>query len=75
MKIRIYYKPDARWANTGRITGIVVINTRDWNLAEIINNGDDKYATFELTEDNINHYMDGADTVNLETIKEVEGEL
>ena len=75
MRIRIYYKPDASSTDTGRITGIVVINDDDWNLAEIINDGDDTYATFELTEDNINRYMDGPDVVNMEAIKEVEWNL
>jgi len=75
MRIRIYYRPDAHWVDIGIITGIVVINDGDWNLAEVIKDKDDNYATFELTEENIGKYMESADTVNLETIQEVQGVL
>ena len=75
MRIRIYYKPDSRWTNTALVTGIVIINDEDWNMAEIIKDGTDSFATFDLTEENIDLYMDGADVVNLETIREVEGKL
>lgn len=81
MKVRIYYTMDKTFAPYGdpvlfgRITGIVIIDKEDWNLAEVIGNGDDRYATFELTEDNMNKYIEGGNSINLETIKEVEGKL
>jgi hypothetical protein len=59
----------------GRITGIVVIDNEDWNMAEVINNGGDLYATFPLTEDNMNKYVEGGNSINLETIEEVQGKL
>jgi len=79
MKIRIYYRMDKTYGKYpvpfGRVTGIVVINDEDWNLAEVIQNGDDMYATFPLTEENMEKYLEGADSVNLETIEEVKGKL
>jgi hypothetical protein len=73
MKIRIYYNPNNVDNWEGRVAGIVVINDEDWNLAELINDSNCKFATFELTEKNLDKYMVGPDVVNLETIKEVEG--
>jgi len=69
MKIRIYYN------NDGKVTGIVVISNDNWNLAEHIETVTDNFATFPLTDENMEELMDSADMVNLDTIKRYKGQL
>ena len=66
MKIRIYYD------RNGIVTGIVIIDNDDWDLVEHIKDINDNYTTFDLTKENIEKYMESADSVNLEAIQEAE---
>jgi hypothetical protein len=84
MKIRIYYrtndlKTPIRSTKEATLRGeilLVVIEGNDgWNLLEHGNAVGvlaSKSAEFELTEENLAKYMESADRVNMETIKEVE---
>lgn len=68
MDIRLYYRPD-----DGKILLTVLIGKDDWNLLEVGQGAvgvHSKEITFELTEDNMERYMDGCHNVNTETIEE-----
>ena len=71
MKVRVYYQ------RSGKLVMAVIVDSEDWNLLEVGTPVDKitKYATFPLTEENLNKYMDSPDIVNLEEIGEYEGKL
>ena len=75
MILRIYYKVSDDYMENGTILLVVIEGQDEWNLLEhgcavgVLNS---KFAQFELTEENLEKYMEGPDRVNTETIKEVE---
>jgi hypothetical protein len=67
MDIRLYYKPD-----DGEVLLAVIIGADDWNVLEVgaaVVGTNSKEITFELTQENMDKYMDGCHNVDLEEVE------
>ena len=65
MIIRIYYEE-----KYGTVKGVVIEGKGQWNILELNDGNSDSYAQieFELTEENLERYMDHPHGVDLEEI-------
>lgn len=79
MRIRIYYRTVNDPNKRGEILLTVIEGSDGWNLLEcgqpVVGDLASDYATFDLTEENMNKYLESPDRVNMDTIKEVKGIL
>ena len=66
MKIRVYYK------DNGEIVGIVIEGEKQWNVLELTNRNCQGYEQieFDLTEENLEKYMENPHEVNLDIIEQ-----